>query len=134
MKVFTKLDLNMAFHQVELHPESRDVTTFATPNGVYRYKRLVFGLNMASEKFNHIIRQVAQDCPGAFFDDHHPRRSHRWRCGWRPTRRASVGGREEVCRKRTYIQLRETEFQSKEDQFHGTYNVRQRSACNRKQT
>ena len=66
MKVFTKLDLNMAFHQVELHPESRDITTFAAPNGLYRYKRLVFGLNMASEKFNHATRQVVQDCPGPF--------------------------------------------------------------------
>ena len=66
MKVFTKLDLNMAFHQVELHPQSRDITTFAAPNGLYRYKRLVFGLNMASEKFNHIIRQVVQDCPGVY--------------------------------------------------------------------
>ena len=66
IKVFTKLDLNMAFHQLELHPQSRDITTFAAPNGLYRYKRLVFGLNMASEKFNHIIRQVVQDCPGAF--------------------------------------------------------------------
>ena len=28
-KVFSKLDLNMAFHQVELAPESRDITTFA---------------------------------------------------------------------------------------------------------
>ena len=64
MKVFTKLDLNISFHQVELHPESRDITTFAAPNGLYRYKRLVFGLNMASEKCNHIIRQVVQDCPG----------------------------------------------------------------------
>ena len=66
MKLFTKLDLNMAFHQVELHPQSRDITTFAAPNGLYRYKCLVFGLNMASEKLNHIIRQVVQDCPGAF--------------------------------------------------------------------
>ncbi len=42
-KVFTKLDLNMAFHQIELHPDSRDITTFAAPNGLYRYKRLLFG-------------------------------------------------------------------------------------------
>ena len=50
-KVFSKLDLNMAFHQIELHPESRDITTFATPNGLYRYKRLLFGINMATETF-----------------------------------------------------------------------------------
>ena len=56
----------MAFHQVELHPQSRDITTFSAPNGLYRHKSLVFGLNMASEKFNHTIRQVVQDCPGAF--------------------------------------------------------------------
>ena len=57
-KVFTKLDLNMAFHQIELHPDSRDITTFAAPNGLYRYKRLLFGVNMATEKFQQIIWQV----------------------------------------------------------------------------
>ena len=35
-KFFSKLDLNMAFHQIELHPDTRDVTTFAAPNGLYR--------------------------------------------------------------------------------------------------
>ena len=43
----------MAFHQIELAPESRDITTFAGPNGLYRYKRLLFGVNMATEKFPH---------------------------------------------------------------------------------
>ena len=37
-KIFSNLDLNIAFHQVELTPESRDITTFAGPNGLYRYK------------------------------------------------------------------------------------------------
>ena len=41
-KVFSKLDLNMAFQQIGLHPGSRDITTFAAPNGLYRYKRLLF--------------------------------------------------------------------------------------------
>ena len=31
-KVFSKLDLNMAFHQTELHPDSHDITTFAAPD------------------------------------------------------------------------------------------------------
>ncbi len=65
-KVFTKLDLNMAFHQIELHPDSRDITTFAAPNGLYRYKRLLFGVNMATEKFQNIVWQVIKDCPGAY--------------------------------------------------------------------
>ena len=63
-KVFSKLDLNMAYHQVELHPDSRDITTFAAPDGLYRYKRLIFGVNMATEKFQHIIWQVIKGCPG----------------------------------------------------------------------
>ena len=60
--VFSKLDLNMAFHQIELAPESRDITTFAGPNGLYHYKRLLFGVNMATEKFQHIIWQILKDC------------------------------------------------------------------------
>ena len=63
---FSKIDLNMAYHQVELHPESREITTFAAPGGLYRYKRLMFGVNMASEKFQQIISQVISDCPGAY--------------------------------------------------------------------
>ena len=63
-KVFSKLDLNMAYHQVELHPDSRDITTFAAPDDLYRYKRLIFGVNMATEKFQHIIWQVIKGCPG----------------------------------------------------------------------
>ena len=65
-KVFSKLDLNMAFHQIDLHPESRDITTFAAPNGLYRYKRLLFGINMATEKFQQIVWQIIRDCPGAY--------------------------------------------------------------------
>ena len=63
-KVFSKLDLNLAFHQIELDPESRDITTFAAPNGLYRYTRLLFVVNMATEKFQNLIYQVLKDCPG----------------------------------------------------------------------
>ena len=54
----------MAFHQIELAQESRDITTFVGPNGLHRYKRLLFGVNMATEKFQHIILQILKDCPG----------------------------------------------------------------------
>lgn len=63
---FSKLDLNMAIHQIELHPDSLDVTTFAAPDGLYRYKRLFFGVNMATEKFQQLIWQILKDCPGTY--------------------------------------------------------------------
>jgi len=43
-KVFTKLDVKNAFHQVEISEESREITTFITKKGLYRYKRLMFGI------------------------------------------------------------------------------------------
>ena len=37
-KFFSKLDTNSAYHQIEMTPESRDITTFGTHKGLYRYK------------------------------------------------------------------------------------------------
>ena len=64
-KVFSKLDLRSGYHQLELHPESRYITTFSTHKGIYRYKRLNFGISSASEIFHETIRQVIQDITGA---------------------------------------------------------------------
>ena len=70
-KWFSKVDLVKAFHQVPLAKESRHITTFATPTGYYRYKRLMFGLNCASEIFQSIIDRVLSGIPGVkpFIDD-----------------------------------------------------------------
>ena len=56
--VFSKLDLNQGYNQLELDEESRYITTFATHLGLYRYKRLFFGVNSASEIFQETIRQA----------------------------------------------------------------------------
>jgi len=56
--VFSKLDLNIAFHRIELHPDSRNITMFAASDGLYRYKRFLFGVNMATEKFQQLIWQI----------------------------------------------------------------------------
>ena len=63
--VFTKLDLNMGYHQIELAPESREITTFVTDDGQFRLKRLMFGISSASKMFQYIIRQVLEGCDGA---------------------------------------------------------------------
>jgi hypothetical protein len=64
-KVFSKLDLNMGFHQLELEEESRSITTFATHIGLYRYKRLMFGITSAPEIYQFTIQQLLHDCPGS---------------------------------------------------------------------
>ncbi|XP_052779408.1 uncharacterized protein K02A2.6-like [Mya arenaria] len=61
---FSKIDLNMAIYQIPLAEESRFITTFVTHKGLYRYKRLSFGVNAAPEMFQHIITQVLQSCDG----------------------------------------------------------------------
>ena len=63
--VFSKLDMNMGFHQIELEEGSRDITTFSAGVSLYRYKRLSFGVNSAPEQNQNIIRQTIADCPGA---------------------------------------------------------------------
>ena len=57
-KVFSKLDLNMGFHQLELEENSRDITTFTTHSGLYRYKRLMFGITSAPEIYQSVIQQT----------------------------------------------------------------------------
>jgi len=64
-KVFSKLDLNMGFHQLELDEASRPITTFATHMGLYRYKRLMFGVTSAPEIYQYTIQTVLQNCPGS---------------------------------------------------------------------
>lgn len=62
--MFSRLDLKWGFHQILLSEQSRHITTFTTHRGLYRYRRLIFGITSAAEKYNHIIRDVLQDCEG----------------------------------------------------------------------
>ena len=64
-KFFSKLDLTFAYHQIELSPESRDITTLGRHKGLYRYKRLMFGISCAPEMYQGVLHQVLQECDGA---------------------------------------------------------------------
>ena len=61
---FSKMDLRYGFHQLELEKQSREITTFITHKGLYRYKRLMFGINAAPEKYQQVISQVFHDIEG----------------------------------------------------------------------
>ena len=63
-RIFSKLDLKWGYHQIGLTQESRGITTFATHCGLYRYKRLLFGVCSASEQYQHEIQTALAGIDG----------------------------------------------------------------------
>ena len=63
-KVFSKLDLSQAYHQLELHEDSRYITTFSTHVGLFRYKRLNYSTNAAAEIFQNALQTALEGIPG----------------------------------------------------------------------
>lgn len=57
-KFFTKLDLTMAFFHIRLAEKSRELTTFLSPNGMYRFCRLNFGVTSAPEAFQQKMEEI----------------------------------------------------------------------------
>lgn len=55
---FSKLDIRWGFYQIELKEKSRPIITFSTPFGLFRFKKLMFGLSYAPEAFHEIIAQI----------------------------------------------------------------------------
>lgn len=60
--VFSKLDLRWGFNRIELHEDSRNVTTFIAHDGLFRYRRLTFA---TLEKYRRVIRQAIAGVEGA---------------------------------------------------------------------
>lgn len=70
-RVYTILDLQAAYNQVELEEDSKPLTVMSTPFGNYQYNRLVFGIRTAPSIFQRYISQVIQNVEGsiAYVDD-----------------------------------------------------------------
>lgn len=70
-KIFSKLDIKDAFHHIELHPDSRHITTFITSKGLFQYKRMMFGISCAPEIFQKTLERILIKCEGVinFIDD-----------------------------------------------------------------
>ena len=62
--VFSKADLNSAYHQIELAENCRYIITFSSHVGLKSYTRLNYGTNSAAEIFDNIIRHIVSDIPG----------------------------------------------------------------------
>lgn len=55
---YTKLDITSAYYHIVLGEESRELTTFLSPDGMYRFIRMVFGVNSAPETFQRVMEDI----------------------------------------------------------------------------
>ena len=70
-RYFSKLDLRSAYHQLEIREESRDYTAFISHIGLFRYKRLPFGLANAPSAYMKVISNILRHCKNTvcYLDD-----------------------------------------------------------------
>jgi len=54
-KTFSCLDLVSGFHQIQLDEKSRDITSFSSSQGSFRFKRLPYGLKIAPNSFQRMM-------------------------------------------------------------------------------
>ncbi len=62
--VFTKIDLLWGYLQLELAEDKRYLTSFVTHVGVFRFKRLPFGLASGPSAFHQVIRTILKGLDG----------------------------------------------------------------------
>ena len=67
----TKFDLLKGFWQVPLTDRAKEISAFVTPDGLYQYKVMPFGMKNSPASFQRLINKVIVDLEGceAYIDD-----------------------------------------------------------------
>ena len=70
-KRFTKLDLAHAYNQIPLDEEAQKLTVVNTHKGLYKYRRMPFGITSAPAMFQRTIETILQGIPNVsvYLDD-----------------------------------------------------------------
>ncbi|KAK2713508.1 hypothetical protein QYM36_009396 [Artemia franciscana] len=63
-KFFTKLDARHGYWSLVLDEESSELTTFATPFGRFKFRRMPFGLISAQDEFQRRMEEAFEGVPG----------------------------------------------------------------------
>jgi len=68
---YSKVDLTRGFWQLELFEGSRDITSFATHRGLFRYKYLPFVLTSSPACYTRMMKKLLENSSNLehFFDD-----------------------------------------------------------------
>lgn len=70
-KLFSKIDFSQAYLQMKMHTDSEELLTINTQKGLYKCKRLMYGVKAAPAVWQKYIEGVFQGLEGVevFFDD-----------------------------------------------------------------
>ena len=72
-RVYSALDATQAYFNIEIEPESRALTAFATPNGLWQFRRMPFGISTAPAVYSRFIaaalNPLGSDICQSYLDD-----------------------------------------------------------------